>query len=341
MNRIIDVPIEALPERYSADWQRWFQNEYHRLQISFYRVNPLPISQTISQGSFLDVIGTNYYKSMQIAGICDMFYRKEITNDDVFLFHDAWHSGIEQLAYIRDGLGMKFKITGCLHAGSYDPYDFLAKKGMGYWAEDIENGWFKIIDKIFVATNFHKRLLTTTREVDPKKIIVTGFPIYYEGKHLPKEKIVVFPHRLDEEKNPQLFDLAKEFIHQKGHTEWKFIRTKDVCSTKEEYYNILERAAISVSFADQETWGIAMQESLFAGCGLLVPDRLSYPEMYDPCFLYSGIDNFASSLLILVTHFGEVMKNSRKENVVEANRAILLKKGSEAIENMIKECASC
>ena len=329
MFRVLNLPIESLPERYSQDWQRWFENEFCRLNINHVQINPNSLSDKIQNGSFLDVAATHYYKAKQIEMVSEMMYNNLITDDDVFLFHDLWHPAIESLAYMRDGLGMKFKIVGCLHAGSYDPYDFLAKKGMNYWAEDIENGWFKIVDKIFVATNFHKKLLLKKRKVDPKKIIVTGFPIYYEGKHLPKENIIVFPHRLDSEKNPHLFAEVELYFQKRG-TDWKFIRTKDVCTTKQEYYDLLERSKIAVSFADQETWGICMQESLFAGCVPLVPDKLSYTEMYFPAFKYRDMRDF---YIVLQSYMNlDVNKILLKEQ-----QEILLKKGSAAIENMIEE----
>ena len=141
----------------------------------------------------------------------------------MFLFADIWFPGLEALAYIRDGMGLKFKITGCIFAGSYDPHDFLAQKGMGYWAKNIEEGWFRFVDKLFVATEFHKRLIYTTRDIDPNKMAVTWHPLYYEQvKKFNKENILVFPHRLDPEKHPEMFDEMRKIYW--GN--WKLIRRK-------------------------------------------------------------------------------------------------------------------
>lgn len=326
-NIIVNVPLEPFEQRYTNDWRLWFE-KYMKPEIT---IDGTVLTAKIESGSFLDVCGTNYFKASQLQGIVQYIYvaqKSSDMKDVVFFFHDLWWPGLESLAYIRDGLGLKFKIMGCLHAGSYDSFDFLAKQGMGYWAKEIENSWFKIIDKIFVATNFHKRLIMEKRKVDPKKIIVTGFPIYYNGKHLPKENIVVFPHRLDSEKNPHLFTETEIHFRMKG-TDWKFISTKNVCGTKQEYWNILERSKISVSFADQETWGIAMQESLFADCIPLVPNRLSYAEMYDPAFLYDGLGNFLDKL--------KGYMEQGYPNPFEVQKDRLLSQGACAIPNMLKE----
>ena len=217
--RIILFPIEEISMRYSAQWMTWFQREFKNHGVEYIMIHPNPLSAEIRDGSFLDVCGTNYYKARQIAVFCDLAYTKQINNDDVIFLMDAWLPGLESIAYIRDGLGLKFKIVGCLHAGTYDPYDFLTKKGMGYWGKSLEESWFRIIDKIFVATEFHKRMLIHSRDVDPNKIKVTGWPIYHERETRSfeqKENIVVFPHRLNEEKNPQMFDLLKNILKEIG-----------------------------------------------------------------------------------------------------------------------------
>ncbi len=47
---------------------------------------------------------------------------------------------------------------------------------------------------------------------------------------------------------------------------WVFVKSKEVCRTKEEYYLLLARAKIVVSTSVQETWGIAVQEAVLLGC---------------------------------------------------------------------------
>ena len=329
---IILVPIEPYEERYSADWLKWFTDELNN-NVEFTVINPEPLTSTIEQGSFLDVCGTNYYKAKQLAEISKLIHLGFIKDGDTFLFLDLWFPGIEMLAYMRDALGIKFKITGCLHAGTWDEHDFLSKKGMQIWACPIEHGWFKIIDQIFVATNFHKNLILSHRVVNPDKIKVTGFPIKpILFKQQEKENIVVFPHRLDSEKNPHLFDkLADEL--KDTFKDWSFVRSKDVCSNKQEYYELLNRSKIAVSFADQETWGIAMQEAVLCDCIPLVPDRLSYVEMYPREFRFCSYDDAINALTIYIKYISNCEWYTGPIDL----KAKFLANGAETIPNMIRE----
>lgn len=328
---LFNIPIESLEERYSKQWNTWFPKVLKPC-IEYTTIYGKPLTNIIEIGSFLDVYSTNYFKASQLQEIVRLCYAGEVRDGDIFFFHDLWFPGIEMLAYIRDGVGIDFKICGILHAGTYDPYDFLSQKHMDIWGEDLENSWFKIIDKIFVATHFHKNLLYTTRKISYDNIHVTGLPIYPDFiQHRPKKNIVVFPHRLDPEKNPNKFDdLAKHF---RDRTDWSFVKTKDVCTTKSEYYNLLNESRIAISYANQETWGIAQQEAVLCGCVPLVPDRLSYKEMYPNYFRYHSDEGLKTVVGQLLTLKKELLK-LQKETV---NLAMdFIQKGQSAISNMIQ-----
>ena len=328
---VYNVPIESLEERYSAQWNIWFPNEFQKKKTQYKTLYGETLVDEIRDGSFLDVCGTNHFKASQLMQLTELLFIGEIKAGDVVFFHNLWFPGLEMLQYIRQGINIDFKLCGILHAGTYDPHDFLAKKGMSYWGKKLEEAWFSFVDKIFVATHFHKKLLLENRIVSPEKIVVTGLPIYssefWDSKSI-KENIVVFPHRLDGEKNPHLFDLLKEELQYTG---WEFVKTKDVCKTKEEYYSLLNKAKVAVSFADQETWGIAQQEALFCGCIPVVPQRLSYIEMYDPMFQYSSFKEAVRLVENMIAH-----SDYGKKQFID-NRNELMKRGRTAISRMIEE----
>lgn len=286
------VPIEPLDQRYTAQWIDWFGSDFHSYKVESRWYLPKSEPQ-IRRGQFLDVINTNKFKAEQLALLCEAFDRDEIRSGDVIFFFDLWFPGLEMLFYMRDGLGIDFKIAGILHAGTWDPFDFLTQKGMRTWATPIEKAWFAETDLIFLATNFHKELLKSRT---PRNVSVTGLPLYYAGPAEAKENIIVFPHRLAPEKQPELFDkMAAELRTELP--DYKFIKTQASPLSKNDYYRLLAKAKVSISFNQQETWGIAMLESLFHNCVPVAPNRLAYPETMPEACLYKNIDEAYSMVL--------------------------------------------
>jgi len=333
---IINVPIESLEERYSAQWNKWFPREFQanglEVEKDYITIYPDPITHKIRQGSFLDIIGTNLFKAAQLREICRLIDKGVIRDKDTFLFHDLWFPGIEMLAYIRDALRLDINICGILHAGTYDEHDFLHRMGMDYWASHIEKGWTTLVDKIFVATDFHKRLLMEKREVLSHKIAVTGLPIYPEWLvDTHKMNMIVFPHRLDPEKEPSYFDALEKTI-KPIFPHYDFVKTKLICNTKEKYYDILQASKIAVSFSRQETWGIAMQESVMSGCIPLVPNRLSYEELYPRPFRFKTFDECVDKIINILRDEKQEKYFRKYLNKLQ-NKMIL--DGSQAIKNML------
>jgi len=287
MRKIILLPLESLEERYTAQWKSWYPKELKKMNVNFIEVEGHPLTSKIEIGSVLDAYSTNYYKLTQLSNLIEKIRANEITNNDVLFFYDLWFPGIEALQYIACLGGQRPKITGILHAGTWDDHDFTVRQGMRPWGHYLETAWFSIYDLVFVATQYHKDLILQTHHIDPDKIVVTGLPFYPDEITAPRKDIkkdsalVVFPHRLDPEKHPEQFDaLANEF------PDLRFVKTADHFLCKASYYDELANASIAISFADQETFGYAMLEATALGCYPLVPDRLSYREMYPSKFRY-------------------------------------------------------
>lgn len=334
MAKVILVPLELFEERYTSQWYNWFIRFVHEQRIPYAVAMGTPLSDKIREGRFLDVISTNHYKATQTAKIMEFFNQNRVKDNDWFFFFDLWHPGLESLAYVKQALGKKFKIAGILHAGTYDPYDFLTQCYMEKWGKYSESSWLTFVDKIFVATNFHKNMLVNARRSFvpdlEDKIVVTGLPIYPEFvEEVEKENIVVFPHRVDPEKNPKVFlHLAMEL--KREFPDWQFLFTKTECKTKEEYYHLLNKSKISVSCASQETWGIAMIESVMCNCLPLVPDKLSYSELYSLIFKYQDDRELAKKLWKRIVHYDWYMEMPALSKLKQS----LIHKGSGAIMSM-------
>jgi glycosyltransferase involved in cell wall biosynthesis len=329
---IINLPIEPLEERYSTQWTAWFDQAFIEHGIQASTVYPSPLTDCVETGAFLDVYGTNHFKCLQMSALARNFYHYGVTDSDWVLFHDLWNPGVLNLAYMRDGAGKKFRIAGCLHAGTWDQHDFLCRKNMAPWARHLEMAILMVADLVFVATEFHKELICRAfgRRVEDK-IKVTGFPIHPQPSTglFKEDNLVVFPHRLDPEKQPALFYELRDKASNYG---LECIASRDVCHTKAEYYELLERAAFAVSYAQQETWGIAMQEAVFAGCVPIVPDRLSYREMYPALFRVSDPSEVLPRILQFKGHGSNVAQAALSNTSTRFAAS-----GQNAIVSMLRE----
>lgn len=336
--KLFNVPIESLEERYSKQWNENFPQEFVKRKIDCQDIYPtinFPKTHKIKVGQFLDAIDTNQFKAYQIAEICSHIRAGNVKDGDVFFFHDIWFPGIEALFYIRDTTGIKFKICGMLHAGTYDPWDYLTQCNLTRWAKKFEECIFNEIDLIFVATAFHKKLLLTKRSIAKhSKVKVTGFPLWdkEDWNIINKRNYVVFPHRLSPEKGPEDFDqLSWEFRAERDRNEMTFVKTKNECSTKAEYYYLLKRSKIALSFAKQETWGIAQQEAMFRGCIPLVPNRLSYPELYNRLFIYKDKPELRRKLRTFMYEYSDIVGGQEfKSNIIT-----LQERNAKAVDTML------
>ena len=100
-------------------------------------------------------------------------------------------------------------------------------------------------------------------------------------KNMPKENIILFPHRIAPEKQIDIFRDLKEQLPQ-----YEFIVCQEQQLTKNEYHNLLGRAKLVFSANLQETLGISWYEGALVDTLPMVPDRLSYSEMAIEEFKY-------------------------------------------------------
>jgi hypothetical protein len=103
-------------------------------------------------------------------------------------------------------------------------------------------------------------------------------------KGMQKRDLILFPHRIAPEKQVEIFrDLAK-YLPQ-----YEFVVCQDQNLTKHEYHTLLGQAKLVFSANLQETLGISCYEGALVDAIPMVPDRLSYSEMYYDTFKYPNI----------------------------------------------------
>lgn len=289
MNKIWIVDLEAVDTRYTGEWKYWIPGviqshiDFRGLEYNVEVVEgDTDIPEATTPGAFLNFGGTNVYKSSQINKIARAFTTGNVKAGDIFLYTDAWNPTIIQLKYMSQLLGIPVKIHALWHAGNYDKNDFLGRLIDDEWVKTFELSLAQAIDYNWFASEYHIELFRKTHNVT--NLYRTGWPMeYLHVTIVPREKenIVLFPHRIAPEKQVEIFrDLAKQL------PQYQFIVCQDSKLTKSEYHEMLGKAKIVFSANLQETLGISCYEGLLAGAVSLVPDRLSYSEMYDTIFKY-------------------------------------------------------
>ena len=308
MSRIFLVDLEAVDTRYTGQWKTHVPNllrkEGHHVEIIS---GPMDIPSATTPGAFLNFGGTNIYKASQVEQMGRLFCNGSVNPGDHFVFTDAWHPGIINLKYMSELLNIPVTTHGLWHAGSYDPQDFLGRLvGNKPWVRNAEKSFFHAFDHNYFATNFHIEMFVTNLlndypaenpwlEEDLKDIIAgedprfvrTGWPMEYMDstlvmyKNMPKRDLILFPHRIAPEKQVEIFRDLKEHLPQ-----YEFVVCQDQYLTKNEYHNLLGEAKIVFSANLQETLGISCYEGAVVDAIPMVPDRLSYTEMYFDTFKY-------------------------------------------------------
>ena len=303
------IDLEAVETRYTGEWKRHvpnlLQKAGHNVQIIS---GPTDIPTATTPGAFLNFGGTNIYKSSQVEQMGRLFCSGSVQPGDHFIFTDAWHPGIINLKYMSELLNIPVVTHGLWHAGSYDPQDFLGRLvGNKPWVRHAEKSFFAAFDHNYFATQFHidmfhHNLLNDGMVENPweeedkadmledGKYVRTGWPMEYMDdtltmyKNMPKRDLILFPHRIAPEKQVEIFrDLATHL------PQYEFVVCQDQQLTKNEYHNLLGEAKMVFSANLQETLGISCYEGAVVDAIPMVPDRLSYTEMYYDTFKYPEV----------------------------------------------------
>jgi len=322
------VDLEAVETRYTGQWKTHVPNLLKEHGHVVHIIDgPIDIPSATTPGAFLNFGGTNIYKARQVELIGRLFCDGAVKSGDHFIFTDAWHPGIINLKYMSELLGIPVKIHALWHAGSYDPQDFLGRLvGDKPWVRHAEKSFFHAIDYNYFATDFHKKMFLdnlhitnsdkAVRSGQSHSRIITPLSKYIAA---PKTDMVVWPHRYNADKQPEIAEQLNVRITQKENL------------SKDEYYHVLGSAKAVFSCALHENLGISMMEGCLAGAIPIVPDRCSYSEMYLKAFKYpsvwtSSLENF----IIYKTHLidfiqDKVVNYTKYETLLEEQRGMLMK----------------
>lgn len=164
---------------------------------------------------------------------------------------------------------------------------------------------------------------------------VAYFPLQLPDKVIPKAKEgpvhIVWPHRWEHDKDPDMLCRVVLKLHEAGHqfvlsmlgevysevpeiittmkqTLQDKIAVFGFLPSRESYFQLLSQADVVVSTAKHEFYGVSMLEAAWLGCYPLCPNSLVYPEIYPPECLY----NTEQQLFKLLANFCKNPKLARE-----------------------------
>lgn len=295
MNTIWIVPIEPIDSRYT---RQWYDNipilvaQRSQGRFAVKTIDGEQISASTSAGGFLDWGATNVYKASQTQRISEMFSRGLIQAGDRFLVTDAWNFVITAIRYQSDLMQIPVEIHSIFHAGAYDPTDILGMQMQKPWPWHTERGWFYACDYNYFATEFHRQMFLKNLDIpvadhgrairsgQPHELIVSGLEAL---RNTPKTNTVIWPHRYNADKQPEIAEDLAQWIH----SDLKITQKQKL--TKSEYYAQLAQSRVTLSCSLHENLGISQMEGCLVGSLPCVPDRASYTEMYLPEFRYPSV----------------------------------------------------
>ena len=251
--------------------------------------------QNTTPGAFLNFVSTNIWKSSQATEWFKLIHSGKVPKKSKVLFTDAWNPVVIQTRYVSDLMELDLEIHGIWHAGCHDDWDFLGQNSkVKSWGMDFEKSLFLAIDKNYFASEFYLNMFAEKFNVDrtshkmqrighPNVFLIDIFEKINKQPINQRAMRFLFPHRLAREKQLNIFkDLSKVF------PKYEFVVAQEKNLTKQQYHQLLVESRFVFSAALQETHGIAMTEAVLAGAIPLVPDRLSYSEMYLDLFKYNS-----------------------------------------------------
>jgi len=300
--KVYVLPLEPLDKRYTKQWYYWFKETFKRKGINFEYIDGEYKKSELKGKLFLDWRSSFIWKFEQLKRL----FKKKLKNSDWILIFDGEFPGIESIEYFKKFYDVDIKVAELWHAGTYDIWDLTYQKGLERIGSKLEEVWFDIADIIFVATNFHKKLIVKNRNVDEDKIKVVGWPIDF--KNLRKFEIdwnkrknrLVFTGRLSIEKGIDVIEELKK--------KYNIFITQKYELNKEEYYKELANSKGVIAPSRQETFGYGVVEGMAMNVLPIVPDDLSFREYVPKKWRYRNKEEMIELIRC-------VLNEKKKDNV--------------------------
>lgn len=208
------------------------------------------------------------------------YYKMKLYDDDIMLLLDTSFPGFfpHVLYHKRPN-----KVFGICHATSVNNLDYFQPINFKYnnSKRDSEISLFNLLDKVFVASHYHKNKLINNNF--PKNIINLGSLPNPPIKTLaPNIKDIPFNERKNDiisvsRPTPQKVNRGLEkFVEEKFNTT---IKRPENIKNWEDYFNFLQNSKVLLLTGCEDTYGYSIVDASLNGCRIVAPKSFSYPEL--------------------------------------------------------------
>ena len=267
------VPQLPIKNRYTSN----FAGMWHE------KLKELGVDSQLSHQQEPQRLGEKYFTNVHNAIQFELTALSNLMNmadtDNKILFLDIDFPGIcTPFVQAFKLLNPEIECYGYLHAGSWCNGD-VWKDTEGKFEQEAT--MMLTFDKIFVATDYHKKKIDNVFGHGWNNVKIVGFPFYQQDLHEEaggtltfEDKDLIFINGRMEQSNKELVQNIVKAFQAETYTSAAIKDRKD-------YLDMLQSSKVCISLKTEETFGLGLVEAVAMDCLPLVPDKFAYPEVID------------------------------------------------------------
>lgn len=279
--RIIFVPQYPTPNRYQEWWFWRFPEEFRKAGFEVITLGEDYAKMMIHRRGGLDMFSpinmSIEFETEQVREYMNL----ELQEEDILFLADISFPGIFCSALYHK---KPKKCYAFCHATSLNHFDYFSTMCDSKFV--VETSHSTLFNKVFVATEYHKKKLRWYN------IVVTCLP---NPDHIPtfENEPKIYPLVSASRPSKQKVDTLLE---KRVEERLKTPIVRKVTHTAEEYYKFLGQSQVLLITAFEDTFGYQIVDAINNGCIPIARNRYAYPELLDRNYLYDTEDELVNLL---------------------------------------------
>jgi len=298
MKRLIFVPQLPIHMRYQEWWISEFEKNFqkHFKVITLGKAFLRDKIFTSSDNSFSSVENAIELEQYQI----NQYLELDIQNDDILFLADISFPGF--FSNVLHHKTIKNAFAFC-HGTSKNSWDYFKPVRDSKWL--VETGHSKLFKKVFVATRYHKDKLGWNNV----EVIGVPKPPFKMFKFDEKEYNIISVCRNSIQKRTK--SIEKEVEREFGKLTYR-----NDFNTWSNYYKFLSKSKILLITSKEDTFNYSVLEAVKNGCVPICPNKLSFPELLEPKFLYDNLSELKYKINYILKNDGYI-ENLKDNDLIE------------------------